>query len=52
MDAWTILLAIWLPVAGIVVALCLYSMTERSAEEIPAQCARGESSSTETPSTE
>jgi hypothetical protein len=52
LDAWTILLAIWLPVAGIVVALCLYAMTERSAEEVPAERARNNSSSTETPSAE
>jgi hypothetical protein len=48
-DLGTILLAAWLPVAGIIVALCLYALTEREADQIPAR-ARGTSSGAEAPS--
>jgi hypothetical protein len=27
-DPWIIMVAVWLPVAGILLALCLYDMTE------------------------
>jgi hypothetical protein len=33
-DPWIIILAAWLPIAGIVLALCLYDMTSDKAEPV------------------
>jgi hypothetical protein len=52
MDSWTIILAVWLPIAGIIIALCLYSLTEREAEQTRPARARDGSSGAETPSTD
>lgn len=52
MDSWTIILAVWLPIAGIIIALCLYSLTELQAEETRPAPARDGSSGAETPFTE
>lgn len=51
MDSWAIMLAVWLPIGGIIIALCLYSLTELQAEEIrPARDGNGYGSA-ETPFT-
>ena len=52
-DFWTILLAAWLPVAGIVLALCLYAKTDSDSEVAGARTARRDSDPrAETPSSD
>ncbi len=41
MDTWTIAAAVWLPVGGILLALCLYDLTEREATPIQPRTSRG-----------
>jgi hypothetical protein len=36
-DLWVILLAVWLPIAGIVIALCFYAMTADETDGIAAE---------------
>ncbi len=45
MDLWTILAAVWLPIAGIALALCLYEMTEAEATPIQPRRSPGQPSS-------